>query len=58
MKLKADRGLRDRGDIEGLIKLLELKEVNEIEEIYERFHHQEVLSDRTLAVVNQILASS
>ena len=58
MKLKADRGMRDRGDIEGLIKLLEVKEVHKIEEIYERFHHQEVLSERTLAVVKQILINS
>lgn len=58
MKLKADRGLRDRGDIEGLLGLMQLKNLNEVREIYEKFHHQEVLSDRTCRVVEKILSSS
>lgn len=58
MKLKADRGSRDRGDIEGLIKLLRIKSVKQVVEIYEKFHHQEVLSKQTLQVVEKILAES
>ena len=58
MKLKADRGMRDRGDIEGLLGLMQLKNLNEVREIYEKFHHQEVLSDRTCRVVEKILFSS
>jgi hypothetical protein len=55
MKLKADRGLRDRGDIEGLIRLMEIRDITEVHEIYEKYHHQEVLSDRTRLVVEQLL---
>lgn len=56
MKLKADRGLRDRSDIEGLIKLMKIRSVSEIDEIYEKYHHQEVLSDRTKSVVREMLS--
>lgn len=58
MKLKADRGLRDRGDIKGLIRLLKIKSVDEITEIYEKFHHQEMLSEKTFQVVERILTES
>lgn len=56
MKLKADRGLRDRPDIESLIRLCHLKTIEEIEEIYERFHHQEILAAKTKSVVIQMLS--
>lgn len=58
MKLKADRGMRDRGDIEGLLRLMQVRSINEVKEIYEKFHHQEVLSDRTCRVVEKMLLSS
>lgn len=51
MKLKADRGVRDRSDIEGLIQLIGINNIEEIEVIYERFYDQEILSDLTRAVV-------
>lgn len=57
MKLKADRGNRDRPDIASLIKLCGLSTIEEIEALYEHFHHQEVLSAKTKSVVLQMLNS-
>lgn len=57
MKLKADRGRRDRPDIAALINLCGLTAIEEIETIYERFHHQEVLRPQTRSVVLQMLTS-
>lgn len=56
MKLKADRGRRDRGDIEGLIKLGGYTQLRQVQEIYERFHHQEVLAAGTSLMVEEILS--
>lgn len=55
MKLKADRGVRDRSDIEGLIRLIGIETIEEIDAVYERFHDQEVLNDLTRAVVLSML---
>ncbi len=57
MKLKADRGMRDRPDIEGLIRLSGHKEFSQIRDVYEKFHHQEVMAERTSRLVQGILAS-
>lgn len=51
MKLRADRGFRDRPDIEGLIKVCGIMTVPEIEDLYGRFHHQEVIQEKTRLVV-------
>jgi hypothetical protein len=58
MKLKADRGRRDRPDIAALINLCGLTAIEEVESIYEHFHHQEVLSPRTKGLVLQMLTAS
>lgn len=57
MKLKADRGNRDRPDIAALIKLCGLTTLQEIEALYELFHHQEVLSPKTKSAVLLMLKS-
>jgi Nucleotidyltransferase of unknown function (DUF6036) len=51
MKLRADRGFRDRPDIEGLIKICGITSISEIEELYGGFHHQEVIQEKTRLVV-------
>ena len=56
MKLRADRGFRDRADIEGLIKICGIKRIDEIEGLYGRFHHQEVIREETRQVVLKMLA--
>ena len=58
MKLKADRGNRDRPDIASLITLCGLTTIEEIETLYERFHHQEVLSPTTRTGVLRMLNSN
>ncbi len=55
MKLRADRGRRDRADIAGLIRLCGITSIAEVEELYETFHHQEVLSHETREVVIKML---
>lgn len=56
MKLRADRGFRDRSDIEGLIKICGIKTIGGIEDLYGRFHHQEVIHEETRRVVKAMLA--
>lgn len=56
MKLRADRGFRDRPDIEGLIKVCGIKSITEIDELYEKFHHQEVIREETRQIVIKMLA--
>lgn len=51
MKLRADRGFRDRPDIEGLIKLCGVTSISEIENLYGGIHHQEVIQEKTRLVV-------
>ena len=58
MKLKADRGNRDRPDIASLITLCGLTTIEESETLYERFHHQEVLSPTTRTGVLRMLNSN
>jgi hypothetical protein len=55
LKLRADRGRRDRSDIEALIKLCGISTMNEIDKIYESFHHQEVLDSETRQVFARML---
>ena len=55
MKLRADRGFRDRPDIEGLIKACGIKSITEIDELYEKFHHQEVIREETRQIVMRLL---
>ena len=55
MKLKADRGRRDRPDIAELIKLCGINHIEDIEALYARFHHQEVLAARTKDAIVQML---
>ena len=47
MKLKADRGRRDRPDIEALIGLCAITTIDDIDKLFEAFHHQEVLKAET-----------
>ena len=55
MKLRADRGFRDRLDIEGLIKICGITTMPEIEALYEKFHHQEVIQEKTrFAVIGML----
>lgn len=56
MKLRADRGFRDRPDIEGLIKICGIKTIDEIDGLYGSFHHQEVIREETRQVVLKMLA--
>lgn len=56
MKLRADRGFRDRPDIEGLIKICGIETIDEIDGLYGRFHHQEVIREETRQVVLKMLA--
>ncbi len=58
MKLKADRGNRDRPDIASLISICGITTIEEIEALYERLHHQEVLSPKTKSAVLLMLNSS
>ena len=55
MKLKADRGFRDRPDIAALIKLCGLTSLEEIEDLYGRYQHQEILCGRTKEFLCQVL---
>lgn len=57
MKLRADRGLRDRDDIYNLLVICGCKSILEVEEIYEKFHHQEVMDGRTRQVVKEMMAT-
>ena len=47
MKISADRGVRDRLDIEVLLSLCKIENFEDVEEIYERFRHQEVIKQKT-----------
>jgi hypothetical protein len=58
MKLNADRGLRDRGDIEGLLGLIGVHSLEEVKEIFEKYHHQEILKESTCLMVEQILSNA
>lgn len=58
MKLRADRGLRDRTDIEELIKICGITTMSEIEALYGGFHHQEVIKEKTRQVVIGMLKNS
>ncbi len=55
MKLRADRGRRDRPDIEALIKLCGITTINQIDDLFESFYHQEVLRTETRDVVARML---
>ncbi len=57
MKLRADRGLRDRDDIYNLLVICGCRSILEVEEIYEKFHHQEVMDGRTRQVVQEMMAT-
>ncbi len=56
MKLSADRGSRDRPDIEVLLNLCEVKTLEDAVEIFEKFRHQEVLKPKTEQFVRDWLA--
>ena len=58
MKLKVDRGLRDREDIQGLLKVVGVTNLQDVQEIYEKFNHQEVLSEQTCQLEVGMLSSS
>lgn len=58
MKLRADRGLRDRGDIQRLLEICGCKSIDEVQEIYEKFQHQELLQERTRLMVQNLLVNS
>lgn len=55
MKLRADRGFRDRLDFEGLIKVCGISTMPEIEALYGGFHHQEVIAEKTRLVVIEMM---
>jgi hypothetical protein len=44
MKLLANRGIRDRDDIEFLLSACDVKSLDDAQEIYERYHAQDVIS--------------
>ncbi|HSO03889.1 MAG TPA: hypothetical protein VLQ92_05370 [Candidatus Limnocylindrales bacterium] len=46
MKLAANRGLRDSGDTEGLLRTCGVSSVEQAQAIYETYHAQGVLSPR------------
>ena len=46
MKLAANRGLRDSGDTEGLMRTCGVSSVEQAQAIYETYHAQGVLSPR------------
>ena len=58
MKLRADRGSRDRGDIHKLLEICGCRSIMEVQEIFERFYHQEVMGERTSLIVQKLLANS
>lgn len=58
MKLRADRGFRDRTDIEELIKICGITTMSEIEVLYGSFHHQELIKEKTRLVVIEMLKNN
>lgn len=58
MKLRADRGVRDRGDIQKLLQICGHQSLSQVQETYEKFHHQEVMNSRTSQMVQEMLSSS
>lgn len=58
MKLRADRGVRDRGDIQKLLQICGHQSLSQVQETYEKFHHQEVMNSRTSQMVQDMLSSS
>jgi len=57
MKLSADRGSRDRPDIEALLTLCKVNSLDDAVEIFERFRHQEVLKPKTEQFIRDWLAN-
>lgn len=55
LKLNADRGRRDRPDIEKLIQICELTTIQEIEEIFENYLPDLILKAETRVVVERML---
>ena len=55
LKLNADRGRRDRPDIEALIPICKLSTIEEIDVLFESYFPQEVLKPETRAVVEKML---
>ncbi|MGB7983320.1 MAG: hypothetical protein WCF36_21280 [Candidatus Nanopelagicales bacterium] len=55
MKLAANRGLRDSGDIEGLLRTCGVTSVEQAQAIYETYHAQGVLSPSAQARVRALL---
>ena len=55
MKLAANRGLRDSGDIEGLLRTCGVTSVERAQAIYETYHAQGVLSSSAQARVRALL---
>ena len=57
MKLRANRGVRDRDDIEFLLKECGVTSLEDAQEIYEEYHAQDVLPPEAAARVQYWLAS-
>ena len=55
MKLAANRGLRDSGDIQGLLRTCGVTSVEQAQAIYETYHAQGVLSSSAQARVRALL---
>lgn len=48
MKLRANRGRRDTSDIHFLLETLDIQSAEQAQTLYERFYHQEVLSEEAI----------
>jgi hypothetical protein len=55
LKLNADRGRRDRPDIEALIPICKLSTIEEIDVLFESYFPQEVLKPETREVAEKML---
>lgn len=53
MKLKADRGIRDRQDIELLLQICEVSSYEDVEDIFEIHNDQSVMKPRTQTFVRE-----
>lgn len=57
LKLNADRGLRDRPDIEALITICGLSTIEQVDELFERYFDQDLLKPATRLVVEKMLST-
>lgn len=55
MKLRSNRPGRDTSDIRGLVLQIGFSQIEEIENLYEAYYPSEVIPERALAMVRNML---